>query len=201
MEPRISLTSMPMPLRWGAEPVRCETDGGRRVRIATGARTDLFVDPGGDHVLLNAPRLLGTPPDGDFVLSARVTVEFAGTYDAGVLLLWADESRWAKVCFERSPAGTNMIVSVVNRRCSDDANGYVVDGSTTWLRVARLGRAFAFHASSDGEHWNFVRYFDLGTESVQVGLEVQAPVGDGCAATFEDIEFASRRLTDLRDGS
>ncbi len=201
MEQKISLSAMPMPLRWGTAPERCDTDGAGRLRITAGARTDLFVDPGGDGTVLNAPRLTGLPPEGDFQFSAKVSVDFAGVYDAGVLLLWADDTRWAKLCFEHSPDGENMAVSVVNRRCSDDANGFVVDSATIWLRIARLGRATAFHASADGQRWKFVRHFDLGTESVQVGFAAQAPLGDGCAATFEEISFTSTRLADLRDGS
>jgi hypothetical protein len=201
MDQKISLSSMPMPMRWDCPPERSDIDGVGQVRIASGPRTDLFVDPGGEATALNAPRLIGRPPEGDFQFSARVTVDFAGTFDAGVLLVWADESRWAKLCFERSPAGENMLVSVVTRRCSDDANGFVVNGRTAWLRVSRLGRATAFHASLDGRRWQFVRYFDLGAESVRVGFESQSPMGSGCVSTFEDVRFVGQRLADLRDGS
>jgi hypothetical protein len=75
--------------------------------------------------MLNAATLLGGPPDGDFQFSARVTVGFESAFDAGVLLLWLDERRWAKLCFEFSPAGEPMIVSVVCRGVSDDANAFV----------------------------------------------------------------------------
>jgi len=201
MDPKISLSSMPMQLRWDARPVRCADNGGGQLEIEAGPQTDLFVDPSGDSTRLNAPRLIGAAPEGDFQFSARVTVGFAGTYDAGALLLWVDETRWAKLCFERSPAGENMVVSVVTRRSSDDANCFVVDSSSVWLRISRLARATAFHASVDGRHWQFVRYFDLGVEGGQIGFVTQAPMGGGCSATFEDVRFAAERLADLRDGS
>ena len=51
---------------------------------------------------LNAPALVGDP-SGDYLLSARVTVGFAGTFDAGVLMLHASDRSWAKLCFEFSP--------------------------------------------------------------------------------------------------
>ncbi|HKS99675.1 MAG TPA: DUF1349 domain-containing protein [Rugosimonospora sp.] len=199
MERSIALPALPMPLRWHVAPVSCDLDGS--LRIEAGRRTDLFVHPGGDGVTLNAPRLLGTPPEGDFQFSARVTVEFAGTFDAGVLLVWADDARWAKLCFERSPAGEHMVVSVVTRRASDDANGFTVAGRTVWLRISRLGRAYAFHASTDGVSWSFVRHFDLGAEAAQLGFVVQSPTGDGCAASFDRVTFIRGRLADLRDGS
>ena len=75
-------------------------------------------------VLHNAATLLTDAPAGDFQLSARVRVRFAGTFDAGVLFLRHDRETWAKLCFEFSPRGQGMIVSVVNNRVSDDANAF-----------------------------------------------------------------------------
>src|SRR5690349_6884617 len=108
--------------------------------MTAGAGTDLFVDPQGGPPVLNAPCLLGRPA-GDYQLSARVTVDFAATFDAGVLVLYAHDGAWAKLCFERSPQGAPMVVSVVTRGVSDDANAFPVDGPTVWLRVSRLGPA------------------------------------------------------------
>ncbi|GAA4716953.1 DUF1349 domain-containing protein [Phytohabitans rumicis] len=167
-------------------------------------RTDIFVDPGGAEPTLNATRLLGTPPDGPFQLSARVRVEFAGTYDAGALLVWVDERTWGKLCFERSPQGETMAVSVVTRGLSDDANSFTVPtGDPLWLRVSRLGPNWAFHASTDGAHWHFVRHFALGEGAapVQVGFVAQSPVGEGCAVSFDQIAFVPERLADMRSGA
>lgn len=171
------------------------------------ARTDIFVDPAaaadGDGVVLNAPALLGTPPDGDYQLSARVTVDFASTADAGVLLLWADDENWAKLCFEYSPDGRPMLVTVVCRGVADDSNSFVVDGHTAWMRISRVGRAYAFHGSTDGAHWELLRVFRLAVPHapVRLGFEVQSPHGDGCAVRFDDIRFARETLAELRDGS
>ena len=170
--------------------------------------SDLFIDPGAGTTLnaeslLNAATLLGLPPEGDFQFSARVTVGFAATYDAGVLLLWVDERRWAKLCFEFSPDREPMVVSVVTRGVSDDANAFVVPEQSVWLRVSRVDRAFAYHASTDSSRWRLVRFFSLDDTSVPVrlGFEAQSPTGDGCPVTFDEIRFVGRRLTDLRDGS
>jgi regulation of enolase protein 1 (concanavalin A-like superfamily) len=169
------------------------------------AGTDLFTDPAGGAPVANAPRVLHRLPDGDFQLSARVSVDFAQTYDAGVLLAWWDERHWAKLCFERSPQGRPMVVSVVNRDVSDDANGFGVDGDTLWLRISRLGRALAFHAARDGRHWEFVRYFAVDpvdpAAELSVGFEAQSPLGAGCTARFTEIRYLPQRLADLRDGS
>jgi uncharacterized protein len=139
---------------------------------------------------------------GDFLLSARVTVGFAATYDAGVLLLYAGEREWGKLCFEYSPQRQPMVVSVVTRGLSDDCNSFVVEGDQVWLRVARLGRAFAFHASTDGTFWHFVRHFTLDAEeTIAVGFSAQSPTGEACTATFDEIRYAPERLHDLRSGA
>jgi uncharacterized protein len=178
------------------------------VIAAAALRTDIFVDPGGLSTLdaesrLDAATLLGVPPVGDFQFSARVTVNFESTFDAGVLLLWIDERHWGKLCFEFSPAHEPMIVSVVTRGVSDDANAFVVSGRTVWLRVSRIDHAYAYHASTDGKRWRMIRFFRIGESSAgdKVGFEAQSPTGDGCAVTFDDIRFLPERLDDLRDGS
>ena len=179
-----------------------------RVTASAGPHSDLFVDPGAATQLnaesmLNAATLLGVPPSGDFQFSARVSGELVSTFDAGVLLVWADDRHWGKLCFELSPDGEPMIVSVVTRGVSDDANAFVVGDRTVWLRVSRIDDAFAYHASLDGKTWRLIRFFSInGTStSAEIGFEAQSPTGDGCVVTFDDIRFTSRRLADLRDGS
>ena len=151
----------------------------------------------------SARRGLFRPPAGDFQLSARVTVGFADAFDAGVLLVWAGEQHWAKLCFERSPRGDPMAVSVVTRGSSDDANGFTVPpGEPLWLRVSRIGSAWAFHAHPQDRPWAFVRHFLLDEPTpAAVGFEAQSPVGAGCPVAFDEIAFTPTTLPDLRDGS
>ncbi|MGM1016671.1 MAG: DUF1349 domain-containing protein [Actinomycetota bacterium] len=168
--------------------------------------SDYFVDPSGGSGTAaesqgNAARYLATPPDGDWQLSARVKVDFASTFDAGVLFVWADQQHWAKLCFELSPAGEPMVVSVVTRGVSDDANSHLVADDHVHLRVSRIGRVLAFHSSADGVAWSFVRAFALGKDEIQIGFEVQSPMGDGCDVRFGDVRFSTTTLADLRDGS
>ena len=186
---------------------RRDAQGDGLVATAAG-HTDLYVNPGGAGAadaesLLNAATLLGTPPAGDFQLSARVSVDFRSRFDAGVLLLWIDEQHWAKFCFEFSPRSEPMVVSVVTREVSDDANAFVVPDRSVWLRVSRLDRVYAYHASTDATTWELVRVFSLGSAVAehQIGFEAQSPTGGGCTVAFDQIRFAPQRLADLRDGS
>ena len=97
------------------------------------------------------------------------------------------------------------VCTVVTRGHSDDANSFAVDGSSVWLRISRTGRAFAFHASRDGERWTFVRALHPrrreGDGSGVVGFMTQSPMGEGCVVTYDRIEFRPTWLDDLRDGS
>lgn len=196
----VSLDGFPFGLKWLGAPLAEDVAGGK-LSITAGPRTDWFVDPAGTEPSVNAPALLGSPA-GDFLLSSCVEVDFERTYDAGVLALWQNGTTWAKLCFEYSPQGHPMVVSVVTRGVSDDCNSIVVSGTKVWLRIAHIGRAYAFHASTDGVFWQFVRYFAFEEGTVlSVGFEVQSPLGEGCTARFMDIHFAPATLTELRDGS
>jgi regulation of enolase protein 1 (concanavalin A-like superfamily) len=174
---------------------------GDTVHLAADARTDWFIHPGTGEIRLNAPALLA-PVSGDFLFSAYVEVGFGATFDAGVLVLRHDDRTWAKLCFEYSPDGEPMVVSVVTRGVSDDCNSFVVDGNAVWLRAARIGPALAFHASLDGVQWRLVRHFRLADDlALEAGFLVQSPTGEGCRATFAHVALEEATLHDLRDGT
>ena len=199
MADEVAIESLPFGLDWQVEPAGFGT-GRDSLWAEAGGPTDLFVDPGTRVAYLNAPRLVGHV-NGDFTLAARVTVDFRAIFDAGVLLLWVDEDRWAKLCLELSVQGRPTVVSVVTRGVSDDCNSFATERDDMWLRLARLGAAFAFHASVDGTQWELIRHFALeaGAEPF-VGFLVQSPRGSGCTARFEGISFTPTQLADLRSG-
>jgi regulation of enolase protein 1 (concanavalin A-like superfamily) len=122
------------------------------------------------------------------------------------------------------------VVSVITRGESDDANFATLASETAnnfatlasetanngatlasetakrtvWLRISRTEPSYALHASTDGSRWQFVRHFRLGElpgATIQIGLSVQSPTGEGCTARFEEIRFGPTRLAELRDGS
>lgn len=198
------LPELPFGLRpYGPDGGWVYEDGSLTGRAAAGQ--DRFVSPAADSAdpPSDAPRLLGTP-EGDFQLIAHVTADLTAPGDAGVLALEVAERQWAKLCLEQSP-DRPTICTVVTRDHSDDANAFVVDKASYWLRISRTGKAFAFHASPDGDRWTFVRVFTLGTTkeatSARVGFLAQSPRGTGCRARFEGIAFHPYGMGELRDGS
>ncbi|WP_328849075.1 DUF1349 domain-containing protein [Micromonospora zamorensis] len=215
MADQLTVPGVPSPLVPSPEGLWRVDETTGAVTVSAQPRTDIFIDPSGVGTadenaaaspapVLNAATLLGDlPPEGDFQFSARVSVAFAATFDAGVLLIWRDERCWGKLCFEFSPEGEPMIVSVICRGVADDANAFVVADRSVWLRVSRIGRVYAYHASVDGTTWQLIRVFSFDGETTRdrIGFAGQSPTGDGCNVTFDEISFRPERLADLRDGS
>jgi regulation of enolase protein 1 (concanavalin A-like superfamily) len=201
----VVIPGFPVPLDpEGSPPSEHELRDGAII-MSGAAGTDLFVDPSGEAPQPDAGRLMGPAPEGDFTLAARVSVEFASRFDAGVLLVYADQGHWAKLCFEYSPQLVPTAVTVVTRDTSDDCNSFEVADRTLWLRVSRTGRAWAFHASTDGQWWRLLRYFALADPAklaaeVRIGFLAQSPTGAGCRVVFDQISLRPGAPSDLRDG-
>lgn len=185
-------------LSWLQEPASFDV-AADTVSVTAPAKTDWFIDPNGKVSFDNAPALLFDAAK-DFMLSSKVTVDFRSTYDAGVLTVYQHPKSWAKLCFERSPQGSPMIVSVVTKGTSDDCNSVPMTENSIYLRVSKIGNTYAFHSSSTGEFWHMVRYFALEDAPSKAGFLAQSPTGEGCKVTFSEVEFAYQTLKDIRSG-
>lgn len=190
------------PLSWSNAPGQAEQTAEGAVVVTAAAGSDWTNDAFGGPQQ-HAATALGFTPTEDFALSARVRVTSPrSTFDAGVLAIWGDRDHWAKLCFEFSPQGQPMVVSVVTNGYSDDCNSTLVSDGHVFLRVVRSGAGWAFHSSRDGVHWDFVRVFRLDYDGpVNVGFLAQAPMGDTCVATFDAIVYSTEVPGDFRDGS
>jgi uncharacterized protein len=197
----MQLARLPMTFEWHVDPADWTVGLDGTLHIVAGPRTDLFVDPAGGPVQLGAPRLMAAV-EGDFQLSAYVKADLEATFDAGALVLHAADHTWVKLALERSPNGEAMVVSVVTRGLSDDANGRWVSGNAIWLRISRIGATCALHASDDGVRWDLVRHFAFAApDGLSAGFLAQSPTGEGCAATFDGLDYVAEALAELRDGS
>lgn len=199
----VVVPGVPFPLEPSGNPPCQAVLEGETLVLTSGPASDLFVDPGGEEgARPDAGRLTGLPGARDFTLAARVSVRFSSPFDAGVLLLYLSERRWAKLCYELSPQRRPTAVTVVTRSTSDDSNSFETNGEPLWLRITRSGRVWAFHASQDGVSWRLVRYFTLGESSgARVGFLAQSPAGPGCTAVFDNITYKPGAPADLRDGT
>lgn len=178
---------------------------GGTLTLTAGPSTDWFIDPSGSEPRADAPLLLA-PAAGPTTLAATLTVDGAGLFDAATLFVYEGTSVWGKLALERSPSGQLYVVSVITDRVSDDANHEPVPSGTVRLRIAALGGGdYAFHVAdgdgSGGTGWRLLRHFRLPHANPRLGFGAQSPTGPGCTATFTAIEWATQRVTDLRDGS
>ncbi|HEX6034401.1 MAG TPA: DUF1349 domain-containing protein, partial [Anaerolineales bacterium] len=191
--------TLPQTVHWLNQPKDWHVSPEGQLTIAAPAKTDWFVDPGGAINVSNAPALL-FPTAGPCMLSAQVSANHLAMFDAGVLLVYESPAAWAKLCLEFSPQAQPMIVSVVTRGISDDCNAFTVTGPM-YMRVSKLEKAYAFHVSENGAEWDLIRHFRLedGTNA-QMGFLAQSPTGNGCTASFGDIRFEERLLTEIRSG-
>lgn len=180
-----------------------------RITMTAPALTDFFC--GGEttsesgilpETLCNAPYYY-TEVEGDFVLKVKVSHDFRETYDSASVMVMQDLKNWAKCCFELTDFGTHAAVSVVTKNGeSDDANGCDIEGQNfLWLKVCRVGRAFSFHYSKDGENFHMTRYFLMpDSRTVKVGLLAQAPTGNGGSRIYEHLSIEPIKVKNIRFG-
>jgi regulation of enolase protein 1 (concanavalin A-like superfamily) len=208
--PQIDVTALPFVLDSAGTPsghapiVTAPSATEEEIRLTAAALGDLFCDPRGIKPPADGERFVA-PVAGDFQLSAHVWVDYASTFDSGVLLGYIDDSTWFKICAELDPRGIPRVVTVVTRNgASDDSNGWPIPGSGVFLRISRFGAVFALHASGDGVSWELARYFTMHVpeeQPISVGILAQSPTGDGTTVVFSKLRFGTDTLADIRDGS
>src|SRR5258706_1691097 len=91
----VSIPVIPAPLHWRGVPQDWALDDA--LTITAGPRTDWFIDPAGTATVSNAPALLFNVQD-PCMLKARVTVNYAATFDAGGPTVFQADDVWAKLC-------------------------------------------------------------------------------------------------------
>lgn len=183
------LDAVPGPLVWQHPPAQWKIDNGNTLSITADKQTDWYDSAMYEAPRDNSARLLFKPAD-NFVLSAKVDVDFRSQWDSGVLVLYVNDSVWAKLCFEMTLEKHPLIVSVVTRGLSDDSISIPIQGTSVYLKVAKVGHAIYFFASEDGKSWSIIRIFSLGEDlDLRVGFSSQAPVGDRCTTTFSQIQY------------
>ncbi len=183
------IEGLPGPLVWQHPPAHWEIDNGNTLSITADKQTDWYDSAMGEAPRNNSPRLLFKPAD-DFELSAKVNLDFHSQWDSGVLVLYVNDSVWAKLCFEMTLEKHPAIVSVVTRGLSDDSISIPIKGSSVYLKMAKSGHAIFFFASEDGKNWSIIRIFSLGEKpDLRVGFSSQSPVGDRCTSTFSQIQY------------
>ena len=192
-----ALDVVPGDLKWQNAPISWLIEHGNQLTIRSGKETDWFVDPFDGAMHNTALMLLFVPAD-DYVFNAKVKVGFNTKWDAGALMIWADEHHWGKLSFELSPAKQPTMVTVVTRGLSDDCNSVPISGDTVLLQITKSGPAYVFYFSSDAKNWQVLRVFSLGEGlKPRVGFESQSPAGDGTEVVFSEIHYTPKKIADI----
>jgi hypothetical protein len=187
------LPGFPSSFHWRNQPAGWNVKDGT-LTIQSAAKTDWYAAPTGDLPVAATPLLL-FPATGNFWFGARVTVGFHSTFDAGALVVYADEQNWVKFAFESQDGKTGSIVSVVTRGLSDDNTGARIEGNSVYLEVSRIGQAIFLFYSADLKQWNVTRAFHLASEKpLQFGFSSQSPTGAGTTASFSEIRYKPETL-------
>jgi len=165
------------------------------LEINAPGHTDLFISPDGGYAINKSPGLL-FKPDSDFILTAKIKLEFKSKWDAGALLVFNDAKHFAKFCFESDFRGSARVVSVVCNETADDCNSMAINKNEIFYRItgSTKGKTFGFYYSTDGKSWFPIRSFKLDkTDDIKIGFSAQSPSGDGCLVTFSNIDLQQRK--------
>lgn len=162
--------------------------------------SDMVVDAQSGSVVSNAV-YLAQEITGNFTISARVSHDFASTYDACCLIAYANDQLWSKACFECTEEGEHAVVTVMTNGRSDDANSVRIEDKQVYLQMCRRGDVVSVQYSIDGEHWTFVRILSIPLPAtVRLGLLAQSPVGMGGDFCFDDVKIAPHAPDNMRFG-
>lgn len=162
--------------------------------------TDLFTEADGLTTTDNTPRVL-FQPKADFIFSAKVAANFTSAHDGAALIIYGDQLHWAKLLFNYSKDGKNIVSSMVTKAEGDEAYHSEKADSDLYLKIARKKDVFVFYTSPDGTNWDYIRSFQLKIKHpIKVGFIAQSPLSEKFTATFSDIKFEDATFKDFWQG-
>jgi len=173
-----------------------------KIEINSGAKTDFFNEADGKQKYSNAPMLLTKIDNKEpFTFIAKVTPEFAETYDAGAVYIYVNNDRWLKFAFEMDERKQTRIVTVRTNGTSDDNNHDVVAGKHAYMKISSNVESIGFYYSIDSLNWQLVRAFKNDFPvSAYIGISSQSPLGKGTKTTIENISLIKEAIKDFRKG-
>jgi uncharacterized protein len=176
---------------WLNEPPSWD-GGSAKVTITAAGKTD-FWRKTHDGGIRDNGHFYYRPVSGDFVAEVRISGVYRDLYDQAGLMVRLDEATWMK-CGIEYLHGVQQASAVVTRDYSDwSVVPLPFNPPSMWFRVARHGETFEVSYSPDGRDYLLLRQAYLtDAETLQAGLMVAAPVGEGFGVTFEGFEVRSK---------
>lgn len=176
---------------------------GDTVKFVAGPQTDYFRSPDGSVV--NSSAIIFTEVDNTkpFTFTAKVKPDFTetGTYSAGVLYAYENDTHCQKLCFEQDEYGDHRVVSVRTIGTSDDNNHQAIKGPNVYMRLSSDGTTIGSYFSEDGKKWHMARlYKNDFPEKILLGLSSQSPKDNGHTCYFTEVSLKQEVVPDFRKG-
>lgn len=176
---------------------------GDTLKFVAGPQTDYFCSPNGS-VINNSPVIFteidNTKP---FTFTAKVEPQFTetGTYSAGVIYAYEDQTHCQKICFEQDEYGDHRVVTVRTIGTSDDNNHQAIPGESVYMRLSSDGTQLGTYFSEDGKTWRMARlYKNDFPEKLLIGLSSQSPKDDEHTCYFTEVSLVNEATSDFRNG-
>lgn len=176
---------------------------GDTIKFVAGPQTDYFRSPDGS--VANSSPVIFTEVDNakPFTFTAKVQPDFTetGTYSAGVLYAYENDTHCQKLCFEQDEYGEHRVVSVRTIGTSDDNNHQAIDGSYVYMRLSSDGTTLGSYFSEDGKTWHLARlYKNDFPEKLFLGLSAQSPKDNEHTCYFTNVSLKQEAVANFRIG-
>jgi len=176
---------------------------GDTIKFVAGPQTDYFRSPDGS--VANSSPVIFTEVDNakPFTFTAKVQPDFTetGTYSAGVLYAYENDTHCQKLCFEQDEYGEHRVVSVRTIGTSDDNNHQAIDGSYVYMRLSSDGTTLGSYFSEDGKTWHLARlYKNDFPEKLFLGLSAQSPKDNEHTCYFTNVSLKQETVANFRIG-
>lgn len=173
------------------------------MKFVAGAQTDFFRAPNGS--IVNSSPVIFTEIDNTrpFTFTAKVNPKFteSGTYSAGVLYAYENDTHNQKLCFEQDEYGDHRVVTVRTIGTSDDNNHQSIPGDAVYMRLSSDGTTLGSYYSEDGKKWHMARlYKNDFPEKLLLGLSSQSPKDNEHICYFIEVSLVDKATSDFRNG-
>ena len=173
------------------------------LKFVAGPQTDYFRSP--DGTAINNSPVIFTEIDNTkpFTFTAKVEPQFTltGTYSAGVLYVYENDTHNQKLCFEQDENGAHRVVSVRTIGTSDDNNHQSIEGLSVYMRISSDGKQIGSYYSEDGKTWRMARlYKNDFPEKLLLGLSSQSPKDNEPTCYFSEVSIIETAVPNFRSG-
>nr|WP_246485037.1 DUF1349 domain-containing protein [Chitinophaga qingshengii] len=195
----IRIKGIPYPCSWINTPQNFNV-AGDSLTITAANGSDFYNYPGGNYNIATAP-ILTFKPDENFVLTAKIRVDFKKTYDGGAIYVMADSTQYIKFLFENSHYGKFAVCSGVTNTYTDDSNNATTIKNEVYFRLAKSGNMFGLFYSPEGKTWEAIRLVNFVPKApIRIGFSSQSPLGENCTSVFSEITYTPGTFKDAKTG-